>query len=219
MREEDGLETAESFNQTQCSKNNEGACTVSRRMLACKYKCVYTCILSFSNVFLKITFPLHMGCCVRSACDLMCCSVVTSGDQSSRVWTAWSGLEAYGNPWIWALGKMTVPSTQIRFDRMFCLNELWVLMVEQRMCAYMHTSMWLCCNNFTHRVTCIFYGQHHLSLCSFSIYISFFSNLVLFPIFISGYTSLNCCWMLRNPTKYIAQGCLNCCQATSEYSC
>lgn len=85
MREEDGLETAESFNQTQCSKNNEGACTVSRRMLACKYKCVYTCILSFSNVFLKITFPLHMGCCVRSACDLMCCSVVTSGDQSSRV--------------------------------------------------------------------------------------------------------------------------------------
>lgn len=36
--------------------------------------------------------------------------------------------------------KKTVPGTQIRFGRMFALNELWVLMVEEQSSAYMHVS-------------------------------------------------------------------------------
>lgn len=142
----------------------------------------------------------HMHSCTwasvfRLVCDLMGCCVVTSGDEYEQHEASW-GLMGI---WIWALVKKTVPGTQIRFGRMFGLNGLSVLMVEERSSAYMHVSMWLS------RI--ILYTRSHvcwLFIFKFFLFVTCPLPAVLCFVsyfFLYQHVDLvpnNCCWMLRS---------------------
>lgn len=54
-------------------------------------------------------------------CDPMGCCVVSPGGDGGVAWCKQhaASRELTGNLWIWAVGKMTVPGTQITFGRMF----------------------------------------------------------------------------------------------------